>query len=62
MNVAKNNGMIGVRFCKGAWVATINQNGIRFNLGRYRNDREAAAAYNGAAIILKRGTNFLNKI
>lgn len=59
-SIACTSIMKGVRFQKGAWVAEISANKVRFYLGRYETEREAAAAYNGAAIILHRDFAVLN--
>lgn len=59
-SVACTSIMKGVRFSKGAWISEISANKRRFYLGRYETECEAAAAYNGAAVVLHKEFAVLN--
>lgn len=52
----------GVYRARDKWVAEIQKNGRRYRLGRYNSEECAAAAYNGAAIVLFENYGRLNSL
>ena len=58
----KTSQYCGVSFQRGKWIAYINKDGVRKNLGNFTNENDAATAYNNAAIILHKEFAKLNII
>lgn len=54
----------GVSFCRRShkWVASIRPAGRSINLGRFENERDAAAAYNRAALFFFGENAFINDL
>ena len=53
---------LGVHKEKNKWRSAIKQNGIRYNLGNFNNENDAAEAYNKKALELYGENAFINLI